>query len=52
MNGDNQQVIYFEDGELRVYCNICDELCLERYNKNHLISQTHTYNIRKRVHFK
>ena len=30
MNSDNQQVIYCEDGEYRVYCDICDNLCLER----------------------
>ena len=48
MSGDNQQVIYCEDGENRVYCDICDELCIERYYKNHLKSKTHTNNIRKR----
>ena len=31
-----------EDNEYRVYCNICDKLCIERYYKNHLKSQTHT----------
>ena len=48
MNSENQQVIYCEDGEYRVYCSICDKLCIERYYKNHLKSQTHTNNIRKR----
>ena len=47
MNSDNQQVIYYEDGEYRVYCSICDKLCIERFYKNHLKSQTHIYNIRK-----
>ena len=28
MDSDNQLVIYCEDdGEYRVYCNICDSLC-------------------------
>ena len=31
MNSDNQQDIYSEDGEYRVYCNTCDEICIERY---------------------
>ena len=48
MNSDNQQVIYCEDGEYRVYCEICDKLCIERYHKNHLKSQTHLNKIRKR----
>ena len=33
MNSDNQQVIYCEDGEYRIYCNICDKLCVERFLK-------------------
>ena len=48
MNSDNQEVIYCEDGEYRVYCRICDNLCIERFYKNHLKSRTHTNNIRKR----
>ena len=48
MNSDNQQVIYCEDGEFRVYCNICDELCIERYLRNHLKSETNINKIRKR----
>ena len=47
MNSDNQQVIYCEDGEYRVYCKICDKLCIERFYKNHLKSQIHLNNIRK-----
>ena len=47
MNSDNQQVIYCEAGEYRVYCNICDKLCLEQFYKNHSKSQTHINNIRK-----
>ena len=48
MDSDNQLVIYCEDGENGVYCQICEELCIERFYKNHLKSQTHTNNIRKR----
>ena len=48
MNCDNQQVFYCEDGEYRVYCSICDKLCIERFLKNHLKSRTHTIDIRKR----
>ena len=49
MNSDNQLVIYCEDdGEYRVFCNICDKLRIERTYKNHLKSRTHTNNIRKR----
>ena len=47
MKCDNQQVIYCEDGEYRIYCELPDKLCIERYYKNHLISQTNTNNIRK-----
>ena len=49
MDGENQEAVYCEDdGEYRVYCDICDLLCIERYYKNHLKSQTHTNNIHKR----
>ena len=44
---ENEDVIYCEDdGELRTYCNICDNLGIERSFKNQLKSQTHTNNIR------
>ena len=33
------------------FCDICDELCIERYYKNHLKSQTHTNNKHKRKSF-
>ena len=43
------EVIYCpEDNEYRIYCNISDKLCIERYYKNHLKSQTLINNIRKR----
>ena len=48
MNSDNQQGVYCEDGEYRVFCNICDNLCIECFYKNHLKSRTHANNIRKR----
>ena len=52
MDSDNYEVIYCpEDGENRVYCGICDELCIERLYKNHLKSQTHTNNKHKRKSF-
>ena len=48
MDNENQLVIYCEDdGEYRVYCNICDSLCIERFYKNHLKSKTHINNIRQ-----
>ena len=48
MDCENQLVIYCEDdGEYRVYCNICDSLCIVRFYKNHLKSKTHKNNIRK-----
>ena len=48
MDSENQLVIYYEDdGEYRVYCDVCDSLCIERFYKNHLKSKTHLNNIRK-----
>ena len=48
-NNNNYEVIYCpEDDEFRVYCEICDKVCIERYYKNHLKSQTHTNIIHKR----
>ena len=49
IESDNYEVIYCpEDGEYRVYCEVCDKHCIERYYKNHLKSGTHTNNIYKR----
>ena len=49
MDSENQEAIYCEDhGENRVYSNICDKLSVERYNKNHLKSQTNTNNFHRR----
>ena len=48
-NDENQLVIYCtDDDEYRVYCEICDNLCIQRFYKSHLKSQTHINNIRKR----
>ena len=48
MDVENQLVIYCEDdGEYRVYCDVCDSLCIERFYKNHLKSKTHINNICK-----
>ena len=48
MDVENQLVTYCEDdGEYRVYCDICDNLCIQRFYKNHLKSKTHLNNIRK-----
>ena len=46
---DNQEIVFYcdDDGKLRVYCNICDKLRLERFYKIHLKPQTHTISIRK-----
>ena len=47
MNSENQQVIFCEDGEYRIQCNICDKLRIERFYRNHLRSQTHINNFCK-----
>ena len=44
---ENQLVIYCEDDEYRVSCEVCDKLCIQRYYKNHLKSQSHINNLRK-----
>ena len=46
---NNYQAIYCEDdGEYRIYCDVCDNLCIQRFYKNHLKSQTHMNNIHKK----
>ena len=35
------------DNPLVIYCDVCDKLCIERFHKNHLKSQTLINNIRK-----
>ena len=45
---NNYDIMYCpEDNEYRVYCDVCDNLCLERFYENHLKSQTHINNINK-----
>ena len=48
MDSENYGAIYCpEDDEYRIYCDICDKLCIEWFYKNHLKSQTHIINIHK-----
>ena len=37
-----------EDETYRIYCEICDKLCIDRYYQNHLKSQTHLNNLRQK----
>ena len=39
------KVIYCEDCEYRVYCHVCDKLCIERFFEIHLKSKTHINNM-------
>ena len=49
MDSENQLVIYCEDyGEYRIFCDVRDSLCIQRFYKNHLKSKTHINNIRKK----
>ena len=49
MDSDNKEKIYCDDdGEHRSYCHVCDKLAKDRYYDNHLKSQTHIKNFRKR----
>ena len=53
MDIENQKVIYCaDDEEYTVDSDICDNLCIERFYKNHLKSQSHTTNIYKRQRLK
>ena len=48
MDIENQEVLFCEDdGEYRVFCDVCDKLCIQQFCKNHLKSKTHINNIRK-----
>ena len=52
MDSEEQETNYCEDdGDYRTYCEIFDKLCIERYYKKHLKSQTHTNYIYKRLRF-
>ena len=50
MDSENKnEAIYCEDdSEYRIYCDVCDNLCIERFYKNHFKSQTHINNMRKK----
>ena len=49
MDCENYEVIHCEDdGEYGSYCSVCDNLCIERYYKNHLKSGTHINKFYKR----
>ena len=49
MDNDNKQKLYCgDDGEYRIYCRICDKLGIDRFYNNHLKSQIHLNNFRKR----
>ena len=41
-----------DDYEYRIYCDVCDVLCIVRFYKNHLKSSTHINNIKKKTIFK
>ena len=36
-----------EDDSYRIYCDICDKFCIEKYYENHLKSQTLLNNLRR-----
>ena len=48
MDSDKEKIYCDEDGEYRIYCHVCDKLAIDRYYNNHLKSQTHFNNFRKR----
>ena len=49
MDFENQETIYCaDDGIYRFYCDYFDNLCKERFYKNHSKSQSHINNLYKR----
>ena len=47
MDSNIQELISSADDDTcRKYSDICDKLCMERYYKNHLKSQTHKKNFK------
>ena len=49
MKGDFQEKIYCaDDDEYRMFCDICDKLCIDGYYSNQLKSGIHITNIRKK----
>ena len=50
---DNYEFLFCaDDDEYRLCCESCDKLCIERYYKNHLKSQTHNNIFRKEQQLK
>ena len=48
MDNENHLIVYCpEDNEYKVYCDVCDNFCIDRFYKNHLKSKTHINNFRK-----
>ena len=48
MDNENHLIVYCpEDNEYKVYCDVCDKFCIDRFYKNHLKSKSHINNIRK-----
>ena len=46
MDSNNGEVIYCADVDTyRIYFDFCDKLCIERFFKNQLKSQTHKNNL-------
>ena len=43
-----EPIYYAEDETYRLYCEICDKLCIDRYYQNHLKSQIHLNNLRQK----
>ena len=37
-----------EDNTYRIYCEICDKLCIDKYYQKHLKSETHLNSFRKK----
>ena len=50
MNIDNdyKRIYCEENNEYYIYCDICENFCIERYYKNHLKSGIHINNFFKR----
>ena len=49
MESNYRETIYCaDDDEYKIYCDVCDRLCTERFYKNYLKSGAHISNIRKR----
>ena len=49
MDRDKKEKIYCDDdGGYGVCCHVCDKLAIDRYQNNHLNSQTQINNFRKK----